>query len=252
MAHPPARGGGGMPVPQAMAKAWRPYDRAGSAADLGGVSVYWHDNVTKEPGIGGELMSSTLVSGAPDDVIAALTHPCSPTGLLGPAQQSCVLREGDGWQDLFILLQPAPSSAAALLCAPRAAVVRLERQQRPDGIHLLSFSSLPAHEAARLLSRRAGRAGGGAWGLALAEVSGGYSVAGLDGSGRQEGCGGECMLTGIFRVDLGGWLAGCRPSGAGGRGLGGLRAAVAAGFVEPMLAAVPLAKKEVETGRVLV
>jgi hypothetical protein len=156
MAHPPARGGGGMPVPQAMAKAWRPYDRAGSAADLGGVSVYWHDNVTKggvplvkpcrrwrrrrctclcsprsapavhsccpdasvqgdapgppplpslpmtcrcpEPGIGGELMSSTLVSGAPDDVIAALTHPCSPTGLLGPAQQSCVLREGDGWQ----------------------------------------------------------------------------------------------------------------------------------------------------------
>jgi hypothetical protein len=51
-----------------------------------------------EPGLGGELMCSTLVAGPPEACLAALTHPASASSLLGPAFQTTVLDEGPGYQ----------------------------------------------------------------------------------------------------------------------------------------------------------
>ncbi|KAI8473374.1 MAG: hypothetical protein J3K34DRAFT_519042 [Monoraphidium minutum] len=260
--------GGALPVPPAMAKAWKPYGVGTPADGLGGACVYLHENVLQDAGVGGELMVSTLVAGPPEDCLLALTHPASGSGPLGPGGAAVVLREGDGWQDVCLTLQPPQSSAAALLCAPRCAVARLTRRLRPDGVHLLLFSSLPRREAARLLARaRAllpGALGGGggaalAWRPVLVALRGGYSAAqisGGGGGGSEDGEGSEgsvcgvceSMLTGIFQVDFGGWLAGAGAQPGPARA--GLRARVAAGFLEPLLAAVPLAKREVETGRV--
>ncbi|GBF87676.1 hypothetical protein Rsub_00387 [Raphidocelis subcapitata] len=275
------RGGGGVPVPLAIAKSWRPY--GGAAAEAGGTAIYRHEAAAPEPGIGGELMSSALVSGPPEQVLAALTHPDSPTGLLGPAASTTVLEEGPGGIVLAIELQPAPGSAAALVCAPRCAVVRVSRRRLPDGITLVLFCSLPRREARRLLAAArggpadggggggsAGGSGGGGggpagsllrgaaallWQPVLVEVHGGFSVVGLppagpgaDGGGGDAGrhCG-ESMVTGIFRADLGGALSGAGAArSAADRGWLG---ALAGAFVDRMLLAVPLAKREVESGR---
>lgn len=43
-------------------------------------------------------MCSTLVSGAPEQVVTALTNPSSSTTLLGRAFQVALLQQGDGWQ----------------------------------------------------------------------------------------------------------------------------------------------------------
>jgi hypothetical protein len=164
-------------------------------------------------------MSSALVSGPPEQVLAALTHPDSPTGLLGPAASTTVLEEGPAGQVLAIELQPAPGSAAALVCAPRCAVVRVSRRRLQDGISLLLFSSLPRREARRLLagardgSVSSGGGGGPAgsllrgaaallWPPVLVEVNGGFSVVGLpaaEGGDAARHCS-ESMVTGIFRV----------------------------------------------------
>lgn len=56
-----------------------------------------HTDTQTEPGIGGELMCSTLVAGSPGDAMTALTHPASDSSLLGPGARAVTLEEGDGW-----------------------------------------------------------------------------------------------------------------------------------------------------------
>jgi hypothetical protein len=158
-----------------------------------------------EPGIGGELMSSTLVGGAPEECAAALTHPSSSSSLLGPAARVTPLARGDGWQLLRFDLAPLAGSAAALACAPRCAVVRVTRRRRADGIRLMMFSSVPAAEARRHLAGGGCDGGNGSgvlssggggglvgvlqrvaaalWRPVLMEVSGGYSIVGLSECG---------------------------------------------------------------------
>jgi uncharacterized membrane protein YgcG len=132
-----------------------------------------------------------------------------------------------------LLLQPEPGSHAALLCAPRAAVLRVTRSTDADGITLLLFSSLPGPEARALLARRGvgafvvgGLAGGFGllqaaagklWGPVLLEAAGGYSVVGLprrEGGGGGGGGGGGAAANG--RSSGGGGGSGGSGSSGGG------------------------------------
>lgn len=145
-------------------------------------------------------------------------HCCFSTPLIG--------------QVLSIVLAPAPGTPAALLCAPRCAVIRMTHCRQDDGIQLLLFHSLPPDESWKLLRSCGGgdtsgyggsyrgssysNAGSGwirwplrglaslLWQPVLMEVSGGYTVVGLHTSGLEED-GGSCesMLTGILKV---GWV----------------------------------------------
>jgi hypothetical protein len=74
-----------------MSKRWLPYKHSN------GMAIYYHQNITEgHDFVGGEFMVSSIVRGTPQQCLAALTHSCSSTTILGPAAAVDVLsRDGD-------------------------------------------------------------------------------------------------------------------------------------------------------------